>query len=135
MEQPLGNEEPPDHIARAEFVSAYELHAEGLYRYCLRRVGNPGVAQDISQRVFAEAWDRWSDISSPARPITPWLYTVARNMLSGQRRDCHRTERLLRSLGELHPGYAVDPCEEVARGDAARALVGTLRSLPDGQRQ
>ena len=56
-------------------------------------------------------------------------------MLSGQQRDRRRKEELVRTLGEVQPRYADDPCEELFRTHTARALVGSLRSLPPAQRQ
>jgi RNA polymerase sigma factor (sigma-70 family) len=133
---PRHGNEPEDRGAeRTEFEAAYEHHLDGVYRFCLSRTGDPAVAQDITQKVFAEAWKRWSEIHSPTRPIAPWLYGVARYMLSGQRRDHRRKEDLVRSLGAVQPRYADDPCEELVRTHTARALVGSLRSLPPAQRQ
>lgn len=127
-------ESDPRAAQRVDFENAYRRHADGMYRFCLSRTRNPALAQEISQRVFTEAWNRWGEISSPSRPITPWLFTVARNMLSSQQRDRRRKDDLLRTLGELQPGYANDPSEELARSQTARALVGSMRSLPAGQR-
>jgi RNA polymerase sigma factor (sigma-70 family) len=135
MAPPHGNDPDVPGAAKAEFEMAYKRHLRGLYRFCLSRTGNPAVAQEITQKVFAEAWKRWSDISTPGRPIAPWLYTVARYMLSGQLRDRRRKEDLVRTLGAVQPRYADDPCEELVRSHTARVLVGSLRSLPPAQRQ
>jgi RNA polymerase sigma factor (sigma-70 family) len=130
-----GNHTDDRGAERAEFEATYERHVEGVYRFCLSRTSNPAVAQEIAQKVFAEAWNRWAEIYSPSRPITPWLYTVARHMLSGQQRDRRRKEDLVRTLGAVQPRYADDPCDELVRTHTARVLVGSLRSLPPGQRQ
>jgi RNA polymerase sigma factor (sigma-70 family) len=135
MAPPHRNDPEDRGAGRAGFEAAYERHFDGVYRFCLSRAGNPTVAQEITQKVFTEAWKRWGDISTPARPIAPWLFTVARHMLSGQQRDRRRKEDLVRTLGEVQPGYADDPCDELVRTHTARALIGSLRSLPPGQRQ
>lgn len=135
MAPPDGNHPDDRGGERADFETAYERHFNVVYRFCLSRTGNSAVAQEITQKVFAEAWKRWGDIASPSRPLAPWLFTVARNMLSGQQRDHRRKEELVRTLGAVQPRYADDPCEELARTHTARALVGSLRSLPPAQRQ
>ncbi len=135
MASPHGNRPDDRGAERADFEATYERHFNGVYRFCLSRAGNPAVAQEITQKVFAEAWKRWDDIASPSLPIAPWLFSVARHMLSGQQRDRRRKEELVRTLGEVQPHYADDPCEELARTHTARALVGSLRSLSPAQRQ
>jgi RNA polymerase sigma factor (sigma-70 family) len=118
---------------REAFVSAYEVHAEGLYKFCLRQVGYP-TAEDISQKVFERAWVRWSEVDSASRPIGPWLYGVARNVVRNQRRRRQRQEETVRDIASLHRFYADDPSEELARREAAHTLVGSLEALPDKQR-
>jgi RNA polymerase sigma factor (sigma-70 family) len=130
-----GNGNEGQGAERAEFETTFECHFDSVYRFCVSRTRNPAVAQEITQKVFAEAWKQWGEISTPGRPIAPWLFTVARRMVSGQQRDRRRKEELVRTLGVVQPGYADDPCDELARNHTARALVGSLRSLPQGQRQ
>jgi len=135
MAPPHGSDPDGRGAGQGEFEAAFERHFDGVYRFCASRTGNPAVAQEIAQKVFAEAWKQWGEISTPGRPIAPWLFTVARHMVSGQQRDRRRKENLVRTLGAVQPRYADDPCDELVRSHTARALVGSLRSLPPGQRQ
>lgn len=135
MEMSPGKGPTADDERRKAITSAYEHHADGLYRFCLRRTDDETAAQEIAQKVFEEAWKKRGEVDFTSRPIAPWLYAVARNMLRSRRRDDRRREETLRSLREVNRLYAADPSEEVASRQAARALVGSLESLPSGQRQ
>lgn len=124
-----------DDEKRKALTSAYTRHSQGIYKFCLRRTGDETAAQEIAQKVFEEAWKKRDEVNFTSRPIGPWLYAVARNMLHNRRRDERRREDVLHRLGEVTPLHADDPSEELARRQAARALVGSLGSLPSGQRQ
>jgi RNA polymerase sigma-70 factor, ECF subfamily len=120
---------------RRALAHAYRRHSEELYRFCLRRVGNPTLAEEALATVFLEAWRRHREVDFDSLPIRPWLFGVARNVLRNQCRAQRRQEATVRSLESLHRRYADDASEEVARRQLTGALVGSLEALPDGQRQ
>lgn len=127
-----------DHSTKDErraFEAEYERHAPGLYRFCLSWLRDEARAKDFVQEVFEQAWKQRERVDFSSRPISPWLYGVARNMLRSQWRERARCELALASLAALACRYAEDPGEELARRETAQALVGSLGSLPDGQRQ
>jgi RNA polymerase sigma-70 factor (ECF subfamily) len=80
-----------------------ERHRD-VYAYCLRRT-NPDDALDAAAEVFLTAWRRMEDMPD-GDSVLPWLYGVARRVLSHQRRGQRRLRRLrLRAgtLGNLGP--------------------------------
>jgi len=121
-----------EHLA---FEAEYRRHAPSLYRFCLSRLRDEAWAKDFVQEVFEQAWRQRESVDFHSRPIAPWLYGVARNMLRNQGRERARTEIALNSLGAVVLRYAEDPFAELERREAAAALVGSLGSLPTGQRQ
>lgn len=120
---------------RRAFEADYRLHAPGLYRFCLSRLRDEARANDFVQEVFEQAWKQRARVDFSSRPISPWLYGVARNMLSGQLRESVRCQLAVNSLGHLLRAYTEGPDEELARRDLARELLCSLDSLPEGQRQ
>lgn len=89
----------------------YERHHRPVFAYCLRRAGRAD-AEDATAEVFATAWRRRDDIPGGDREL-PWLYGVARRMLSHQRRGADRLRRLTDRVGAtpepppLHPDAVV----------------------------
>jgi RNA polymerase sigma-70 factor (ECF subfamily) len=77
---------------QAWFDRIYRRHRRSVLAFCLRRT-SPADADDAVAEVFAVAWRRRADM--PAGDMTlPWLYGVARNVLSHQWRSASRIRRL-----------------------------------------
>jgi RNA polymerase sigma-70 factor (ECF subfamily) len=133
-ESPTGRAER-EAVERAAFDSLYRDHADQLYGFCLRRTGNPSLAEEARATVFLEAWRRRREIDLTSRPVAPWLFGVARNVLRNQRRTEGRQDATQRDLSRLQRRHAEDLSEQLARRELASALVGSLRDLPPPQRQ
>lgn len=93
-------DEPPAAGVRREGVSSaadtaderlirtlFAEHAGPLYGYVLRLTADPGKAEDIVQETLLRAWRNPAALAD--RPIRPWLFTVARNLVT----DLHRARR------------------------------------------
>jgi RNA polymerase sigma factor (sigma-70 family) len=80
------------------FREVYERHYPDVYRYVLRRLSRAGAdAPDVTAEVFLVAWRRRDDLPEVPDDL-PWLYGVARRVLSRQRRSDMRRERLAAAL-------------------------------------
>jgi len=64
----------------------HDAHGEALYSFCLSFTGDPQRAEDIVQEVLIRAWRNAARLRRDQRPVRPWLFTVARNLLT----DAHR---------------------------------------------
>ncbi len=67
------------------FLEAYESHADAIFRYCLFRVRDQSLAEDLTQETFIKTWSyiaNGKDIDS----IKAFLYRVARNLIVDNRR-------------------------------------------------
>jgi RNA polymerase sigma factor (sigma-70 family) len=135
MDAPPGRGQLIEGEEGKSFSCAYRSYADELYRFCLRQTGDRALAEEVSATVFLEAWRRYEEVDFSSRPIRPWLYGVARNVLRNQRRAQLRQEEAIRDLGQLNRRYADDPSEELARREVTCALVCSLESLTEGQRQ
>ena len=67
----------------------YAHHAEALYVYVERFCPDRASADDIVQETFIRAWRHLPQLSADDRPIRPWLFRVARNLLT----DANRAAR------------------------------------------
>ncbi|MCP3976413.1 MAG: sigma-70 family RNA polymerase sigma factor [bacterium] len=79
-------------VTDPKFDRIYELYERPILAYCLRRTSRDH-AQEAINEVFTVAWRRLADMPSGDRAL-PWLYGVARRVLSHQRRAANRSLRL-----------------------------------------
>src|SRR4051794_17491310 len=81
-----------DEVFAAEFAS--------LHGFIARRLGR-SIADDLTAETFAIAYRRWGDLD-PSRPVRPWLYGIASNLIRHQWR---KERRMLRAYART----GVDP--------------------------
>jgi RNA polymerase sigma-70 factor, ECF subfamily len=74
-----GGQLPRD--ADAAIRELYSSHAKALHRYVERFCPDRASADDIVQETFIRAWRHLPQLSADDRPIRPWLFRVARNLL------------------------------------------------------
>jgi RNA polymerase sigma-70 factor (ECF subfamily) len=109
-------ENPTDSGLR--FDSLFEANYDGIYRYCVRRLG-PSDAEDATADVFAVAWRRLDQMPTDERSRA-WLYGVAYRVVGNQYRGRLRQSRLstrLRSVrtADEHTAQPGPPGEDVER--------------------
>ena len=59
----------------------YVCHREALHSYIARFCPDWATAEDIVQETFIRAWRHLPQLSADDRPVRPWLFRVARNLL------------------------------------------------------
>ena len=74
-----GGQLPAD--ADAAIRQLYCCHAEALHVYVERFCTDRTSADDVVQETFIRAWRHLPKLSADDRPIRPWLFRVARNLL------------------------------------------------------
>src|SRR5256885_11816323 len=117
------------------FGLLFERHANGIYNYCFRRVGDWATAEDLLSIVFMEAWRR-RDKELPPDKVLPWFYGIATNVVRNRRRSERRYAAALRRLPPDRP--TPDPADDaVVRTDDERRmkrLLARVSELPRGER-
>jgi RNA polymerase sigma-70 factor (ECF subfamily) len=92
------------------FALLFERHANAIYNYCFRRVGDWSAAEDLLSVVFLEAWRRRHKDLPPGK-VLPWLYGIATNVVRNRRRSDRRYRaalaRVPASPAEPDPGEEV----------------------------
>jgi RNA polymerase sigma-70 factor (ECF subfamily) len=68
--------------ADAAVRQLYSRHATALHGYVQRFCPDRASADDIVQETFIRAWRHLPQLSADDRPIRPWLFRVARNLLT-----------------------------------------------------
>ena len=77
-----GGELPRNADADAAVRQLYSLHAKALHSYVQQFCPDRANADDIVQETFIRAWRHLPQLSADDRPIRPWLFRVARNLLT-----------------------------------------------------
>jgi RNA polymerase sigma-70 factor (ECF subfamily) len=116
--------------ADAAVRKLYARHAEALHGYVRQFCSDRASADDIVQETFIRAWRHLPQLSAGDRPVRPWLFRVARNLLT----DANRAARSRPITVQAWPA-------EEGRDDAGldqvldRQLVtGALRQLSPAHR-
>jgi len=109
------------------FRSLFELRYPAIHSYVLRRLGpSSNDVVDVTAQVFAVAWRRRTHIPKSPEDL-PWLYGVARRIVSRHRRGTQRRQRLenrLVSEAGIQEDVGTSPGSEVLR---VRAAISRLR--------
>ena len=116
------------------FDAAFRAEFAPLHRYLARRVG-PASADELAAETFAVAFRNW-DRLDPARPVRPWLYGIAANLM---RHHWRKERRMLRAYARsgVDPVFA-DEDAAVERADAEarhRELAAALAELRKDERE
>lgn len=83
-----GGELPGD--PDAAIRQLYSHHARALHGYVEQFCPDQASADDIVQETFIRAWRHLPQLRANDRPVRPWLYRVARNLLI----DANRAARV-----------------------------------------
>jgi RNA polymerase sigma-70 factor, ECF subfamily len=119
---------------KPSFDAAFAAEFAPLYRYLRRRVG-ADAAEDLAAATFATAyanWERFDDV----RPVRPWLYGIAANLV---RHHWRKERRMLRAYARtgIDPVLSADD-EAVDRVEARsrrRELAAALAELRPQDRE
>ncbi len=123
-------------VARSDsgaFRKLYDRYAERVYRFHLARSRNADAAHDLTAETFAQAWlgrARFRDEAGGS--AGPWLFGIARNVLSASVRRGRLERAACARLGILErldrEPAAADPDESWLDG-----LDEALAELPESQ--
>jgi RNA polymerase sigma-70 factor (ECF subfamily) len=73
---------------RHSFGQFYELHLSEIYRYIFFQVNDHDEAEDLTARVFLEAWESLTSArhASKIKNIRAWIFRIAHNKVIDYRR-------------------------------------------------
>jgi RNA polymerase sigma-70 factor (ECF subfamily) len=97
-----GGQLPGD--ADAAIRQLYCRHAVALHVYVERFCADRTSADDIVQETFIRAWRHLPKLSADDRPIRPWLFRVARNLLIDADRAARSRPVVVQSLPDEDAG-------------------------------
>jgi len=118
------------------FGRLYERYVERIYNYVYYRTGNHHDAEDLTARVFHQAFKYLPRYRDRGAPFSSWLYRIAHNLVANWHRD--RSRRQVISLDQVaQVGSPADsgPLEQVALGERRSLLLAAIQELPAERQQ
>ena len=110
------------------FAELYDQHFCRVYAYIARRVSDRADVQDLTAHVFHQALANLGKFKWRGAPFITWLYRIASNALSDQRK---RRMREMRSDSEGNEGTVEIDVEAVERH---AVLYEAVQTLPTDQK-
>jgi RNA polymerase sigma-70 factor (ECF subfamily) len=119
----------------AAFAPLYERYVVRIYQYCLRRVGNPEEAEDLTSLVFSRALSSIAGYrgGSPAA----WLFAIAHNAVANHLRDRRAhvpLEGAALTAAASRPEPHSDPLDQVIKEEERRRVAELVAGLSEEQR-
>ena len=123
----------------AAFEFLYRLHGRRVYNLCLRMVGNPATAEDLTQEAFLQMFRKIGTFRGDSA-LSTWLHRLAVNTVL-----MHRRKKRLAELSLDRPSNSWDESDspmEISTSDLALEgridqmnLQRAIDRLPQGYRQ
>ena len=117
-------------FALPAFEHLYRRYVTDVYRFCHRRLGTESDAADATSVIFTQALANIKTCRVDS--FRPWLFTIARNVVTDQ----YRSRRPTEALDVTHdiPDHADGPEDIAIRSDERRLLAAVMSRLTDEQR-
>jgi RNA polymerase sigma-70 factor (ECF subfamily) len=108
-------------IARARddstaFVQLYRSHYDAVFRYCMHRLFERQMAEDITSEVFLKVVENFGGFKGDEKQFRCWLYRIATNAVNNHLRKVARRNRLLKFAREQANGQVAgcgEPSEKL----------------------
>ncbi len=114
------------------FIQAYDTHADQLYRHCVLRVSDPGLAQDLVQDTFLRAWNTVAS-GEEVHDMRAYLFRVLRNLII----DHYRKKKPEALEPLLDTGW--DPLDtdtpSPLRVSETQEILSAIHQLPDPDKE
>ncbi len=117
----------------AAFGKLYDRYLPPIYRFVFIKVGRKQDAEDLSQQVFASAWQNIEGFEFKGFPFSSWIYRIASNAVI----DYYRTYKSNVSIDAVSEEHFSEDANDEARVDHAINMsairVALTRLEPDQQ--
>ena len=122
--------------ARRRDEAAWEAlvghHQEPVFRLAYLILGDAAEAEDIAQEAFVRAYLALARFDE-ARPLRPWLLSIAANLARNRRRGLGRAWAAMQRAFLSEPRYAHLPPDRTPASDARRLRQAVERLRPDAR--
>ena len=110
-----------------DFADLYRAHVVALFNYCLFRVGDRALAEDLTADTFERAWRARHRYRSDRADFATWLFTIARRVVIDRQR--RQVRRPLIDLDDRQPDRNPTPEAQVEEDERRSRLRRLVRAL------
>lgn len=114
-------------IDREALGELYDMTYPSVFRYCLRRSGNRGLAEDVTSTVFLNVAGNIASFEGITfQEFRRWVFTIATNELNADCRKTTRRRALLEDAsnsGQLRGRVCGDVIDESTERDTLQAAL------------
>ncbi len=96
----------------AALAEIYDTYSPGLYRYAMRLLGDPDLAEDCVAETFTRFLKSLQNRHGPRDHLQAYLYRIAHNWIVDLYREHEQTFELSDSM----------PCDEMPEEEATRQI-------------
>jgi RNA polymerase sigma-70 factor (ECF subfamily) len=84
----------------AAFARLYRRHYDAVFRYCVHRLFDKAIAEDVTSAVFLKAVENFGRFRGSEQQFRNWLYKIATNTVNSHLRKAARRNSLLKHTFE-----------------------------------
>ena len=77
------------------FALLYRRHYDAIFKYCVHRLFDRHLAEDISSQVFLKVVEKFNSFKGDERQFRNWLYKIATNFVNQHMRKSARHKKAL----------------------------------------
>jgi RNA polymerase sigma-70 factor (ECF subfamily) len=112
--------------AKEYFLEMHTLYADAIFRFCVMKVSNREIAQDLTQEAFMRLWQTFRD-GKHVENVRALLYTMTRNLIT----DWYRRKKSvsLDVLTEDGVEFAGDDHHDTLQSSEVREAIGWIHTL------
>jgi RNA polymerase sigma-70 factor (ECF subfamily) len=115
------------------FAPLYDRYAPRIYLYCLRRVGSPHEAEDLTSLTFTRALGALGDYQGGS--VAAWLFTIARNTIIDHYRERQTGRVSLEHIANVLHDAHLPPVEQVIHAERCAHLRALIATFSDDEQE
>lgn len=115
------------------FADLYREHLAAVFNYCLFRIGERAVAEDLTAETFERAWRARRRYRPERAAFNTWLFTISRRVVSNWMRG--RSRRRMVQLDERLADTAPLPESRLEEAERKAQLRDLIRTLNDREQE
>jgi len=106
----------------SEFVKLYRRHYGAVFRYCVHRLFDRQMAEDITGEVFLKVVENLRHFKGDEKQFRSWLYRIASNAINDHMRKTARRDGLLEGARQ-QIGSQVADCQSSAEPSTEKLVL------------